>query len=122
MKITETLFRHYKRVKYTTKEKEIVFRPEMRMELRSSVAGNKQKFSNNACIQEMFAMMACLKKNEFEQTMCFDDIRKYRNCNEAYFANKSQKEKNERSGVVTPGLKELSGPQVNTLLKKFPIE
>ncbi|XP_065206758.1 small ribosomal subunit protein mS37 [Planococcus citri] len=120
MKLTETLYRRYPWQKYTTNEKHIKFRPEMRMELRSNVAGNKQKFSSGACIQEMFIMMACLKKNEFDQTMCTNETNKFRQCNESYFANRDQKIKNQRSGIVTPGLKDLSAPQVNTLLKDFP--
>lgn len=120
MKFTQLMNRHYKWTKYTTNEKYIEFKPETRMELKKSVAGTKQKFSANACIQEMFVMMACLKKYEFDQSSCTNEIRSFRGCNENYFSGREVRLQNERTGALTPGSKHLSPIQANNLLKKYP--
>lgn len=118
MKLTETFFKYSDRIRYTTKEHEIQYKSELPLRLRNHISGKAIRSRGKNCIQEMYVMMACLKKQEFDQTDCGREVQAFRKCSDHLAAELAIKKKRAQS-VATSG-HELTTKQMNEFLKKFP--
>ncbi len=112
MKLTQTLekvlYRH---------ERTVPFKPEAGLKLRNLVSTQGRRTSSTRCVQEMFNMVSCLKKSEFNQSECAKEIELFRKCNVTSsgvtFLNKPEKKKEQVVG------KNLNVRQINEYLPKF---
>lgn len=98
----------------------IPFKAILPLKLRNHVSSKGENTSNVACIQEMSVLFACLKRNDFKETRCAQEISTFQKCYNDHTEQKKEKEEKERRGVLIPGEKKLSHKQANELLKKFP--
>ncbi|KAG8230770.1 hypothetical protein J437_LFUL017828 [Ladona fulva] len=90
------------------------------LKLKTSVSGKGDKTSDVACIQEMSVLFACLKKNEFNQTPCSNEIQSFSKCYKNFLDTKSQRKEMERKGILIHGEKKLNFKQINLLMKHYP--
>lgn len=98
----------------------VPFKEMLPLKLRPTVSGKGAKTSDVCCIYEMSVMFSCFKENEFNQSLCSKEIESFQNCYKNHMHTKKARKDKEAKGILTPGEKQLSHKQINTLLKKFP--
>ncbi|CAH0549986.1 unnamed protein product [Brassicogethes aeneus] len=118
MRYTAALFKS--KVARPIPQEPVPFQEILPLKLKPAVSGKGDRTSEVCCLQEMSVMLACFKKNEFSQQLCSKEIDSFQKCYTGHLATKKVKKDKEAKGVLTPGEKQLSSKQVNTLLKKFP--
>ncbi|CAH0390990.1 unnamed protein product [Bemisia tabaci] len=113
--------RSYSRL-YTRCESKVKYTPLAKhpLKLANRVGSGGKGPSQAYCLQEMFNMFSCLKKNEFSQSPCSNEITTFQTCAEKHKAELKKLKEDERAGILTPGTTKLSANQVNLLLKRFP--
>ncbi|XP_063844780.1 small ribosomal subunit protein mS37-like isoform X1 [Scylla paramamosain] len=89
------------------------------LQLRDSVSGKSEKLQSNPCVQEMFVMFSCFKKNDFDQALCSKEIQTFEACHLNHLTNEKRKKEQERRGVMVPGEKRLAHKQLNHLLGRY---
>ncbi|NXU16324.1 CHCH1 protein, partial [Pardalotus punctatus] len=67
------------------------------------------------CITEMSVMMACWKRNDFNDTACAEEIRMFCDC-----VAKAEKERKNQNEDTLSSRGNLPSSKVNKLLKRFP--
>lgn len=111
MKLTPLFCRYFPKDKFTTEERKIIFKPELPLRLRNHVSTKTTKQTQKNCLQEMYDMMACLKKYEFEQSECPKEIQIFRSCCKTAGTPDVTKD--------TVVRKDFNTQQMNKYLKKF---
>ncbi|KAG5266641.1 hypothetical protein AALO_G00234510 [Alosa alosa] len=93
-----------------------VLKPNKPLVLKDEVANRKMRRGEATCITEMSLLMACWKKNEFNNTLCSSAITTFYKCVE-----KAQIEaaKSKAAHQASQGGR-LVPKQANTLLRRFP--
>jgi len=92
------------------------------LQLQNSVSGKSQKGANTACLQEMAVMFACMKKSDFREVKCTEEINIFNKCYTEYVDERKVLKKREQSGemVVGKNPKNLTTSQLNKVLGKYP--
>ncbi|XP_062375952.1 coiled-coil-helix-coiled-coil-helix domain-containing protein 1 [Sardina pilchardus] len=93
-----------------------VIKPNKPLVLKDEVANRKLRRGEATCITEMSVLMACWKKNEFNNTLCSPEISTFYKCvakAQIEAAKSKQAHKVSQGGRLVP-------KQANTLLKRFP--
>ncbi|BES88327.1 unnamed protein product [Nesidiocoris tenuis] len=98
----------------------IPFREMIPLKLRTSVSARGDNRNGAFCVQEMSVLLACMKKNEFEERHCSTQLTSFQKCVSETEAALKQKKAAARRGDLAPGEKKLSHHQVTGLLKKYP--
>ncbi|XP_016093559.1 coiled-coil-helix-coiled-coil-helix domain-containing protein 1-like isoform X2 [Sinocyclocheilus grahami] len=88
-----------------------VLRPIKPLALKNDVASRKLKKGEATCVTEMSLLMACWKKNDFNNTVCSKEVSVFYACVEK--GQNKAKGKQETQGRLLP-------KEANTLLKRFP--
>ncbi|XP_066245990.1 small ribosomal subunit protein mS37 [Euwallacea similis] len=88
--------------------------------LKERVSGKGGKVSDVCCLYEMSVLFSCLTNNDYQQTPCSKEIQSFQKCYKVYTTEKAQKFDRELKGLLTPGEKNLTSMQLNTLLKRYP--
>lgn len=106
--------------RYTKNPAEVRFEELLPLKLKDKVSGKGDRSKDRACVQEMFVMFACLKKNEFENARCSEEIKKFQVCATNNFSDKYKRKQDILLGNISTGSNNLSPREVNYLLQKFP--
>ncbi|KAK3859580.1 hypothetical protein Pcinc_034317 [Petrolisthes cinctipes] len=88
--------------------------------LRNEVSGKGDKQQNLACLHEMSILFACMKKNDFVQSLCSKEINSFQKCHLNFLQAQKLKKEQEREGNLVPYARNMSHRQVNQLLKQYP--
>ncbi|ODM94796.1 Coiled-coil-helix-coiled-coil-helix domain-containing protein 1 [Orchesella cincta] len=77
---------------------------------------------NVSCLHEMAIMFACMKKNEFKEVKCSEEIETFNKCHMEHIELKKLAKLREESGQVVTGnnARKLTTKQLNQLLAKYP--
>lgn len=89
-----------------------VLKPNRPLVLQDTVANRKPKKAAATCLTEMTILMACWKKNNFEDSLCSTETNNFYNCVKKA---KVMKNKFEQTGGGR-----LPPKEATTLLKRFP--
>ncbi|KAL1124235.1 hypothetical protein AAG570_002005 [Ranatra chinensis] len=100
----------------------VPFQELLPLKLRNQVSAKGSTKGGAACIQEMSVLFACLKKNDFKDNLCSQEITKFYNCYQSYEEAKRAQNEREKRGELSPGEKRLSHAQANLLIKKYPLK
>ncbi|KAL2082963.1 hypothetical protein ACEWY4_020736 [Coilia grayii] len=92
-----------------------VLKPNKPLVLKDEVANRKMRKGEATCITEMSLLMACWKKNEFNNFLCSSEISTFYTCVE-----KAQREAKLKAAQQASHGGRLAPKQANTLLKRFP--
>lgn len=98
----------------------VPFQEILPLKLKAAVSGKGDKTSEVCCLYEMSVLFACLKTNEFSQSLCSKEIEGFQKCYYKNLNDKQLKKEREAKGMLIPGDKKLSHKQVNKLLQMFP--
>lgn len=77
-------------------------------------------FTEKGCLQEISLVLACLEKNNFENSMCHNEVSNFQNCYKTYLSSKKFAKQEANRGTLIPGAKNLKYKQINKLLAKYP--
>ncbi|XP_033644143.1 coiled-coil-helix-coiled-coil-helix domain-containing protein 1-like [Asterias rubens] len=86
--------------------------------LRDKVALRRNRPGAAECITEMSVLMACWKKNEFNDSDCTEEIKIFHSCCAEAEKTKKAAIASEKSGKVGAG--KMTSKQVTSLLQKYP--
>jgi len=114
----KNVFRDMRR--YTKNPLEVRFEELLPLKLKDRVSGKGDRSKERACVHEMSIMFACLKKNEFEQSLCSPEISKFQACATKNHVDKFKRKQAIQEGNISVGKDNLSPREINYLLKKFP--
>lgn len=106
--------------RYTKNPLKVQFEELLPLRLKDKVSGKGDRSKERVCVHEMSIMFACLKKNEFEQTRCSDEINKFEACATKSYVDKYKRKQDILQGNISMGSENLSPREVNLILKKFP--
>ncbi|XP_050544748.1 coiled-coil-helix-coiled-coil-helix domain-containing protein 1 [Daktulosphaira vitifoliae] len=106
--------------KYTKNPNNVIFEELLPLKLKNSVSGKGDRSKERACVHEMSIMFACFKKNEFDQSLCSEEINKFQTCSKIHQVEKYKRKQDLREGKISTGQHNLSPREVNHLLKKYP--
>ncbi|XP_075213393.1 uncharacterized protein LOC142319704 [Lycorma delicatula] len=109
---------YFKRINYP--KWPVPFEQYLPLKLKNRVSGKGQKTNDIACVQEMFVLFGCLKKNEFASGACAEEVNKFKKCYYTHLSDSKKRDELMRTGVPQPGAKNLNHMQLNTLLNKYP--
>lgn len=98
----------------------VQFQELLPLKLKNSVSGKSGKTNDLACIQEMTILFACLKKNNFNQQVCSNEINVFQKCYKDFTDEKIARKDLDRKGIISAGSKNLNHKQVSQLLSKYP--
>lgn len=98
----------------------VPFQEILPLKLKNQVSGKGEKSSDVACLHELSILFACLKENEFNQTICNKEINNVQTCYKNFLDHKRIKKEQDKKGIITTGQRNLSHKQLNRFLKKFP--
>ncbi|KAK7506566.1 hypothetical protein BaRGS_00002041, partial [Batillaria attramentaria] len=88
--------------------------------LRDYVSSKKDKSTAAYCVEEMSVMMACWKRNDFNQQRCSSELRSFHKCvMEAQAAERAARIA-AKEGKSADGSGRLPSAQVNKLLNRYP--
>ncbi|KAK2718512.1 small ribosomal subunit protein mS37-like [Artemia franciscana] len=96
----------------------IRFWPILPMKLKNSVSSKSERATDSMCLQEMSLMLACLKRNEFDQSVCSKEIQEFSKCTVAQMEQRQLRLKQNSEGFVAAGEKKLPVQQLNRYLEK----
>lgn len=99
---------------------EVPFQELLPLKLKTSVSGKRERSPDSTCIHELSILFACLKKNDFSQSLCDKEFDVFRKCYSNVMNNKALLKEQDKRGDTAPGSKNLTHKQVSVLLKKFP--
>lgn len=99
---------------------EVKFQELLPLKLKTSVSGKRERGAETACIHELSILFACLKKNDFSQSVCSKEFDVFRKCYGNVMHNKAFLKEQEKKGDTAPGSKNLTHRQLSALLKKYP--
>uniref|UniRef100_U5EG08 CHCH domain-containing protein n=1 Tax=Corethrella appendiculata TaxID=1370023 RepID=U5EG08_9DIPT len=100
-------------------EKIVPFQEILPLALKGKVSGKVDKAANVACLQEMAVLFACLKKNEFDESLCPKEISTFKNCYQIFVDSESAKKVIQQKNIIAPG-RDLNSRQLNKYLKNYP--
>lgn len=109
---------NFRRINYP--KTPVPFEQYLPLKLKNSVSGKGQKTNDVPCVQEMFVLFACMKKADFDDKSCSEEIKKLKKCYDIHLVESKKQDELMKSGVPQPGAKKLNHMQLNTLLKKYP--
>ncbi|KAL8587807.1 hypothetical protein ACOMHN_021025 [Nucella lapillus] len=88
--------------------------------LRDYVSNKSDKASSAYCVEEMSVMMACWKRNDFNQQRCSQELSAFHKCViAAEAAQTAVREAAEQGKTVVSG-GQYQSSQVNKMLKRYP--
>lgn len=88
--------------------------------LRNYVSNKRDKSTAAYCVEEMSIMMACWKRNDFNQQRCSNELRSFHKCVvEAQAAERAARQA-AKEGRAADGSGRLPSTQVNKLMKRYP--
>lgn len=99
--------------------KKVPFDELLPLRLRETVSGKGGHQSDVACLQEMSVLFACLKNNEFNQSLCSKEIGSFKGCYKSYLDSKYEAKIARQKGGVSTG-KNLHARELNVFLRKYP--
>ncbi|NXF96621.1 CHCH1 protein, partial [Eubucco bourcierii] len=97
------------------KKRPPVIRPTRPLVLANKVASRREQGGEATCITEMSVMMACWKRNDFNDTACAEEIRMFYDC----VAKAEKDRKNQNEDTLLPR-GNLPSSKANKLLRRFP--
>lgn len=106
-------FSNYKPIGYKYK---IVLPPV----LRDYVSNKSNKLSSAYCVEEMSVMMACWKRNDFNQQRCSQELSAFHKCAVAAQAAEKAAREAAKAGKVLDNTGRYPSHQVNKLLQRYP--
>lgn len=106
--------------RYTKNPLEVKFEELLPLKLKDKISGKGDRSNARACVHEMSIMFACLKKNEFNQPNCSNEIEKFQLCANKHFTDKFKRKQDVREGKISVGNSNLTPREINCLLKKYP--
>jgi len=106
--------------RYTKNPLDVKFEELLPLKLKDKVSGKGDRSKERACVHEISIMFACLKKNEFDQTRCSDEITKFQTCATKNYADKFKRKQDMQEGNISTGKDNLTPREINYLLKKYP--
>ncbi|RZF42158.1 hypothetical protein LSTR_LSTR004307 [Laodelphax striatellus] len=115
MKTTATVF---KRINYPTTP--VPFEQYLPLKLKNYVSGKGQQSESRKCTNEMFILLGCLKKHEYENKECLKEAKQFQDCVKFFSEEKKKHIELVKTGSLTPGAKKLTHTQLNILLKRYP--
>ncbi|XP_036430404.1 coiled-coil-helix-coiled-coil-helix domain-containing protein 1 [Colossoma macropomum] len=92
-----------------------VLKPNKPLRLKDEVANRRPEKGEATCITEMSILMACWKQNDFNNTVCSNEVSAFYRCIEKAQA---EREKAKRQALGQGG--RLLPKQANKLLKRYP--
>uniref|UniRef100_A0A6M2DCM4 Putative coiled-coil-helix-coiled-coil-helix domain-containing protein 1 n=1 Tax=Xenopsylla cheopis TaxID=163159 RepID=A0A6M2DCM4_XENCH len=98
----------------------IPFQELLPLKLKNKVSGKGDKNATASCLHEMSILFACLKDNDFSETICAKEIANFQKCHTDFMKQSYIDKEQALKGVMNPGQKNLTHRQVNKLLKGFP--
>ncbi|KAK7111716.1 small ribosomal subunit protein mS37-like [Littorina saxatilis] len=88
--------------------------------LRGYVSNKSDKLTKAQCVEEMSVLMACWKRNDFNQQRCSPELATFQKCAvAAQAAEKAAREAAKQGKTVDTSGRNPSG-QVNKMLQRFP--
>ncbi|XP_043461423.1 uncharacterized protein LOC122498009 [Leptopilina heterotoma] len=108
------------RARAAQKENKVQFKALLPLQLRNRVSGKNDSEKEKGCLHEISLAMACLAKNNYQNTPCAKEINNFNNCFKTYMKNKETRKENQLKGILTVDAKTLNHREVNILLKRFP--
>jgi len=101
------------------REKIVPFQERLPLKLKNSVSGKADSTNDVACLQEMSIVFACLKNNDFNESLCSKELSTFQRCYKSFLDKKSDAKKVRDQGILTPG-KNINSKQLNKLFKMHP--
>lgn len=108
------------RARAPQKESKVQFKALLPLQLRNRVSGKNDSEKEKGCLHEISLAMACLAKNNYQNTPCTKEIDNFNNCFKTYMKNKETRKENQLKGILSVNAKSLNHREVNILLKRFP--
>lgn len=100
-------------------ETKVPFQEILALKLKNRVSGKADSENSVSCLQEMAVFFACMKNNDFNESMCSKEIGTFQKCYKTFLDNKSAAKIVQNQGTLKAG-KDLNSRQINMLFKKFP--
>uniref|UniRef100_A0A1B6EW37 CHCH domain-containing protein n=1 Tax=Cuerna arida TaxID=1464854 RepID=A0A1B6EW37_9HEMI len=101
-------------------EHKVEFQELLPLKLKNSVSGKGEKSAENPCVQEMMVLFSCLKKNEYNQSPCGNELDALNKCYKTHQVTVQKEKELMKLGILAPGAKNLNHRQIGMLLKRFP--
>ncbi|KRZ27850.1 Coiled-coil-helix-coiled-coil-helix domain-containing protein 1 [Trichinella pseudospiralis] len=100
--------------------KEWKFREILPLALKNCVSSKSDRVQPKICVYEMTMLLACLKKNEFDNSECSEEMKAFNECFEKEKAAAIELKNSLKEGLLIPGSHKLSFSQVNQLMQQWP--
>ncbi|KRX65008.1 60S ribosomal protein L39 [Trichinella britovi] len=100
--------------------KEWKFREILPLALKNCVSSKYDRVNPKICVYEMTVLLACLKKNEFDNSECSEEVKAFNECFEKERAAAQELKNSLKEGLLIPGSNRLSFSQVNQLMQQWP--
>lgn len=100
-------------------ETKVPFQEILALKLKNRVSGKTDSDSQVSCLQEMAVFFACMKNNDFNESLCNKEIGSFQKCYKIFLDNKSAAKIVQSQGTLKAG-RDLNSRQINMLFKKFP--
>ncbi|KRY85303.1 Vesicle transport through interaction with t-SNAREs -like protein 1A [Trichinella pseudospiralis] len=100
--------------------KEWKFREILPLALKNCVSSKSDRVQPKICVYEMTMLLACLKKNEFDNSECSEEMKAFNECFEKEKAAAIELRNSLKEGLLIPGSHKLSFSQVNQLMQQWP--
>lgn len=88
--------------------------------LRDYVSNKSDKSTSAQCVEEMSVMMACWKRNDFNQQRCSQELANFNKCAVAAKAAEKVAKEAAREGKAVDNSGKYPSSQVNKLLQRYP--
>jgi len=88
--------------------------------LKDSVSGKGERTNESACLQEMAVLFACMKTNDFNQSLCTKEIGTFQKCNQNYLDQVKRKKAEGDSGFIGTKTKNVPYQKINKMLRNYP--
>lgn len=109
-----------KRARGYLPENKVKYKEMLPMKLKNSVSNKGERDDVNPCVQEIMNLLSCLKKNDYNQTSCTNELDTLSQCHSVHRETKKKEQDLSKRGFLNPGAKQLNPHQIRILLKRFP--
>jgi len=100
----------------------VKFQELLPLQLKNDMTRKNEKGADTTCLQEMAVMFACMKKADFKEAKCSEEISIFNKCYWQHMETKKMQKERESSGEIVTGknVRNLTLKQLNQILQKYP--
>lgn len=97
----------------------VPFKAMLPMKLNNTVSGKSDRQKEVPCLQELTILLASLKTNDFDESLCKREVETLRQTNIAYTQKRKLEKEATHRGIVSTG-RTLSYRQLNKFMRGYP--